>query len=55
MRTRKSDFSGRSGLKQYIVNSIKTRHIIGHCLWVQLENQPNDYSKLGMSLAIGGE
>ncbi len=42
-------------LKQHILKSIKTRQIVGHCLWVQLENQLNDYSQLGMSLAIGGE
>ncbi len=42
-------------LKQHILKSIKTRQIVGHFLWVELEDRAIDHSKLGMSLAIGRE
>lgn len=40
-------------LKQNIVNSIKTRQIFGHYLWVQLEDQKIEHPKHELHLALG--
>lgn len=40
-------------LKQHIVNSIKTRQIFGHYLWVQLEDQQIEHPKHELHLALG--